>query len=193
MAPSEQHQRDTLDGVTTVLLSCIMDKFDHFDPPTSTSPTDVERKSDNNYSSDKTTDDVSTHYIEQSSSKTPSTPSMDVPFDAHMLPEHGRRFCAILPLLCEAEEENISFILSSVLCQRYFWRIDKSVVGIVFSKTGIVGQVVPGWLALESTDVYDLVRDPCPMATDDTSKYTAHCQHGSCSFRPNTLSITRTI
>ena len=172
MAPFEQCRRGTLDGVATILLCSIVNKLDRFEPPTSTSPMDVEGKSDNNYSSGKSTtedDDVSMHYMGQSSSETSSTPSIDVPFDAHMLPGRGRRFCAILPLLCVADEENITFLLSSVLYQRRVWGIDEPVVGIVFSKTGTVGRVVLGWLDLESTDVYDLVRDPYRMATYDTN------------------------
>ena len=78
---------------------------------------------------------------------------MDVPFDAHMLPGRGRRFYAILPLLCIADEENIAPLLSSVLYQRHVWRIDEPAVGLVFSKTGTIGRIILGWLDLESTNI----------------------------------------
>ena len=158
---SEQRKRKTIiEGTATILLSHIVEDIDCCESQSSTSPIDVEV---NSHSSDNlmTDDDASMRYIDKSSSKSSSVCSMDVPFDAHMLPGRGRRFYAILPLLCVADKENIAPLLSSVLYQRRVWGIDEPAVGLVFSKTGTIGRIVLGWLDLESTNDsdYDLVRD----------------------------------
>ena len=150
---SEQRKRKKIiDGTATILLSHIVEDIDCCESELSISPIDVEV---NSRSSDKLTtdDDASIHYIEKSSSKSTSVCSMDVPFDAHMLPGRGCRFYAILPLLCIADEENIAPLLSSVLYQRHVWRIDEPAVGLVFSKTGTIGRIILGWLDLESTNI----------------------------------------
>jgi hypothetical protein len=110
-------------------------------------------------------------YIEQSSAKASSTRSINIPFDAHMLPGHGRRFYAIAPLLCVADEENIISLLSSVLYQRRVWGINEPVVGVVFSSTGTIGRVVLGWLDLDCTVDFNLVCNPSHLIRDDST----HC------------------
>lgn len=158
---SEKSKRKRImDGSATILLSHIVEDIDCCKSESSISPIGFEV---NSHSPDilMTDDDASMRYIEKSSSKSSSVCSMDVPFDAHMLPGRGRRFYAILPLLCIADEENIAPLLSSVLYQRRVWGIDEPAVGLVFSKTGTIGRIVLGWLDLESTNDsdYDLVRD----------------------------------
>ena len=160
-ATFEQHQRETLDGTATVLLSYVVDNIEVSEPHCQIGPVDVRRKSISSHPSDVLMDgeDVSMYYSGQPSTQAPSMPSIDVPFDAHVLPGRGRRLCAILPLLCVADEANITPLMSSVLYQRYVWGIDDPVVGISFSKTGTIGRVLLGWLDLEYRNDYNLVGD----------------------------------
>lgn len=72
-----------------------------------------------------------------------------------MLPGSGRRFFAVLPVVCVTDKENIPSLLTSVLYQRRVWGIDEPVLGIVFSKTGTVDRSYFGWLDLD----LDLVDD----------------------------------
>jgi len=88
---------------------------------------------------------------------TPCT-TVKVSSDAHVLPGRGRRSSAVLPVISVADEDNITPLLMSVLYQRCVWGIDEPAVGIVFSKTGTLGQVFLGWLDLESSNAQDLVR-----------------------------------
>jgi hypothetical protein len=142
-----------------MLLSHIVDDIERDTTQSSTSSADLADKSGNKNPLDDD-NDISMGYIEQSSAKVSSTRSINIPFDAHMLPGHGRRFYAIVPLLCVADEENIISLLSSVLYQRHVWGINEPVVGVVFSRTGTVGRVVLGWLDPECTVDFNLVRDP---------------------------------
>jgi hypothetical protein len=157
---AQRKRKKIIDGTATILLSHIVEDIDCCESESSISPMDIEV---NSHSSDNlmTDGDASMRYIEKSSSKSSGVCSMDVPFDAHMLPGRGRRLYAILPLLCIADEENIAPLLSSVLYQRRVWGIDEPAVGLVFSKTGTIGRIILGWLDLESTNDsdYDLVRD----------------------------------
>jgi len=147
---SEQYNRLRLDGVATVLLTYIVTDIDRPDRGSQTSPMDVECESIDSQEDDD--DKASMDYMEQSRSKASTRCSIDLPFDAHVLPSNGRRFCAILPLLCVTDEANINSLLSSVLYQRRVWGIVDPVVGMVFSKSSTVGQVVLGWLDPEAAD-----------------------------------------
>ena len=160
---SEQFQRETLDGIAIVLLSFIVDKIEVSNCRL-TSPIDVECRSVSSPTSDKLMDvddedNVSMQYPDMSTSKASDATSIDVPFDAHILPTRERRSCAILPLLCVTDEANIISLMSSVLYQRHVWGIADPVVGITFSKYGTTGQVLLGWLDLESPHDNNLVRD----------------------------------
>lgn len=81
---------------------------------------------------------------------TSSRLSLDVPFDAHMLPGRGRRLCAVLPVICISDASNIVSLLTSTLYQRYVWNIDEPVVGLVISHTGTAAQVYLAWLESRS-------------------------------------------
>ena len=159
-APSEQHDPLTLDGTATVLLSYVMDSVERSESQSPT-PQNDGCQCVNSHPSDnqKDDDDASMDYIEQSSMISSPTPSIDVPFDAHVLPGRGRRFWAILPLLCVTDEASISSILSSVLNQQRVWGIFDPVVGVVFSEVGTVEQVLLGWLDFEITDECNLVHN----------------------------------
>ncbi|OBZ67504.1 hypothetical protein A0H81_12700 [Grifola frondosa] len=84
-----------------------------------------------------------------SSTALSSGSSIKVSFDAHVLPGHGRRYFAALPLICVADADNISLVISSVLYQRRVWGINEPVVGIFISKTGAIAHVLLGWLDSE--------------------------------------------
>ena len=87
---SEQRKHKTIiEGTATILLSHIVEDIDCCESELSISPIDIEV---NSHSLDNlmTDDDASMRYIDKSSSKSSSVCSMDVPFDAHMLPGRGR-------------------------------------------------------------------------------------------------------
>ncbi|THH14417.1 hypothetical protein EW146_g5906 [Bondarzewia mesenterica] len=166
--PHEPHQPEVLDGKATMLISHTVDRVQPPCPQIPMNAEDAGKDAGNDHSAimgsqppvvgvDTTSyseheDENMTEDTDDSSSKTSSTPSLDMPLDAHMLPGCGRRFFAILPIICVADEENIISLLTSVLYQRQVWGIDEPVVGLVLSKHGVVGQLFLGWLDLTSAD-----------------------------------------
>lgn len=96
--------------------------------------------------------------LSESSTTTRSTsPSINLPFDAHMLPGSGKRYCAVLPVICVADSDNIIPLLTSVLYQRRVWGIAEPAVGMLFAESGTIGRVILGWLDSDSSDALDLV------------------------------------
>ncbi|CAL1712250.1 unnamed protein product [Somion occarium] len=87
--------------------------------------------------------------IENNNVKPLPFPVLNAPFDAHVLPGRGNRFCAALPVISVADSANIEPLLSSVLYQRFVWGIDEPVVGFVISEYGTVVQLYLGWLDLD--------------------------------------------
>lgn len=71
---------------------------------------------------------------------------IDVPFHAHVLTGRGiRRYC-LIPIVLIADFENIVPLMTSSLYQRSVWGISEPVVGLAFSKSGVIVQVFLGWL-----------------------------------------------
>jgi len=112
-----------------------------------------------NYASDNQFDnnDASMHYRDASSLKASSTLSINVPSKGHVLPDCSCWFYTILSLLCVADKNNINSLLCSILYQRQVWSIIDLVVYIMFSKIGMIKQVLLGWLDLTSLDKCSLV------------------------------------
>ncbi|THH07506.1 hypothetical protein EW146_g9301 [Bondarzewia mesenterica] len=162
--PHERRPREVFDGQATMLMSYIVDGIQSPCPPSPTHAEDTGRSHSTitqskppvipGPSSHSPSDDAVTsgYPDEDSSATTSSTPSLDVPFDAHVLSGCGRRLFATLPIVCVADGDNMVSLLISVLYQRRVWGIDEPVVGIVSSKIGTVFQVVLGWLDLTSVD-----------------------------------------
>ena len=167
VSPSEQRRRKTIDGIATVLISYVVDRLDDSQHQSTSAP-DAEPHSASIPSSDSSMQNeaMSMRDSDESNSVVSYVSSINVPFEAHVLPGHGRRFSAVLPIICVADEDNIISLLSSVLYQRHVWEIDEPVVGVVFSPTGTVGQVILGWLDLESYDEENLVRVNCIIVYD---------------------------
>ncbi|CCM05139.1 uncharacterized protein FIBRA_07347 [Fibroporia radiculosa] len=72
--------------------------------------------------------------------------SIHLPFDAHLLPGHGRRFSAVIPAFVVADSENIVPLMCSMLYQQHVLGIREPAVGVVLENSGVIGQVVLGWL-----------------------------------------------
>jgi hypothetical protein len=162
---TKESKHEISDGVAAILLSHIVDNVDDSQARSRTIS-----DSDSIYTSSSSQvaedDDYIMHKTYQSSTTTESTvPSIDVPFEAHILPGRGRRFCAVLPVICVADSDNIISLLTSVLYQRRVWSIDQPAIGIVISKTGVVARVFLGWLDPESYDRSNLVRTHCVRCT----------------------------
>ena len=162
---TKESKREITDGIATILLSHIVDNVDgsHARSRTVSDSDSISTSSSGQVAED---DDYIMHGTYQSSTMTESTvPSIDVPFEAHILSGRGRRFCAVLPVICVADSDNIVSLLTSVLYQRRVWSIDQPAIGIVFSKTGVVARVFLGWLDPESNDRSNLVRAYCVHCT----------------------------
>jgi hypothetical protein len=194
-ASSERNDRNSTDGIATILISYIVDNVDGSQCESPMSVIDSGGHPANALSSDKSDtiedednqmggtvqkasilppidvaqsdeyesvsdDDVSMNSTEESSSTESTLSSINVPFDAHMLPGHGRRYSAVLPIICVADGEYIAPLLASVLYQRRVWGIHEPAVGIAFPKTGTVGQIFLGWLDPPSGDDRNLVGRP---------------------------------
>ncbi|KAF7985645.1 hypothetical protein HWV62_2163 [Athelia sp. TMB] len=84
---------------------------------------------------------------------------LDVPFDAHMLPGRGARLCAVLPIICIADESNVYSLLTSTLYQRRVWNVEKPVIGLVISRTGTIARVYLAWLESRADEIDRLVNE----------------------------------
>ncbi|KZP28910.1 hypothetical protein FIBSPDRAFT_1039259 [Athelia psychrophila] len=100
--------------------------------------------------------------------------SLDVPFAAHMLPGRGRRLCAVLPVICIADESNIHPLLTSALYQRRVWNIDEPVIGLVISRTGTAVQVYLAWLDARSEEADGLPTPNVACATSFAASSDSH-------------------
>ncbi|KAH7923386.1 hypothetical protein BV22DRAFT_1093046 [Leucogyrophana mollusca] len=115
------------DAVATLLVSHVVD------PPL---PSDAHSHGYMDIESVSTKDDYSAS----------SADSIDLPFQAHILPGRGRRFCAVLPVLLVADSDTIVPLIRSTLYQRRVWGIQEPVVGIEVLNGGTAVKVVFGWL-----------------------------------------------
>lgn len=110
-----------------------------------------------------------------------TTLSIDVPFEAHLLPGRGRRLCAVLPIICVANPDTIVSLITSILYQRFVWGIDQPVVGLSFSETGTVGRVFLGWLDSGYIDRQQMVCPLCSVVLSIASSMLilgiAHCSY----------------
>ncbi|CAA7263267.1 unnamed protein product [Cyclocybe aegerita] len=87
------------------------------------------------------------------SSSAISLPSLNLPFDAHILPGQGRRTNVFLPIICIAEEQDIFSLVTSAVYQRHLWGISRPIIGISLSKFGTTANVMLGWISPHDTDV----------------------------------------
>jgi len=76
--------------------------------------------------------------------------TLDLPLGAYVLPGRGKRVECCLPVVCAADEDEIESLVTSVVCQRYVWRIPTPVVGVSLSKTGTTAAIVIGWSEVDT-------------------------------------------
>ncbi|KAK0193486.1 hypothetical protein F5146DRAFT_1181532 [Armillaria mellea] len=87
-----------------------------------------------------------------------STPSSNVPVEAHILSHWRQPDSVALPFLCIADEKNIIPLIRSTVYQRYTWGISEPVVGMILSETGCIARVVMGWVDEPSDSDLALLR-----------------------------------
>lgn len=75
-----------------------------------------------------------------------------MPFDAHVLPGRGKRVECLLPVVCVADEDEITDLMTSVVCQRYVCNISVPVVGVSLSKSSTIAKIVIGWTEIDNCD-----------------------------------------
>ena len=88
-----------------------------------------------------------------SSTSEDSFVTLDIPFDAHVLPGHGKRVDCQFPVVCAADEDVIDALITSTVCQRHVWGISLPVVGVSLSKSSSTAKVVVGWIQVDDTTV----------------------------------------
>jgi hypothetical protein len=71
--------------------------------------------------------------------------TLDIPFDAHVLPGRGKRVECFLPVVCAADEDEINALVTSVVCQRHVCNISLPVVGVSLARSSTTAKVVIGW------------------------------------------------
>ena len=71
--------------------------------------------------------------------------TLDVSLDAHVVPGRGKRVDCLLPVVCAAQEDTIEALVTSVVCQRYVWKMSSPVVGISLSNRSTIARIVLGW------------------------------------------------
>ncbi|KAL6308095.1 hypothetical protein BKA93DRAFT_599190 [Sparassis latifolia] len=171
---SPRSNQVAFDGVATVLISHVVDESGFSRSCSSSNAMDVDAPSDGTRSQSDGTDGSSSHnsmdlsidgtrsavdsegdYADQDHESTDETsqelsgPSIDVPFDAHVLSGSGRRSFVVLPMVCVADADNIRSLVTSVAYQRRVWDIDEPVVGFEISKFGTVARILLAWVGTE--------------------------------------------
>ncbi|KAL6308118.1 hypothetical protein BKA93DRAFT_892652 [Sparassis latifolia] len=171
---SPQSNQVAFDGVATVLISHVVDESGFSRSCSSSNAMDVDAPSDGTRSQNDGTDRSSSHnsmdlsidgtrstvdssgdYADKDQESTDETsqefsgPSIDVPFDAHVLSGSGRRSFVVLPMICVADADNIRSLVTSVAYQRRVWDIDEPVVGFEISKFGTVARILLSWVGTE--------------------------------------------
>ncbi|GBE81449.1 hypothetical protein SCP_0311780 [Sparassis crispa] len=171
---SPRSNQVAFDGVATVLISHVVDEsgFSRSCSPSNAmdvdarfggtrSQSDGTARSSSHNSMDlsidgtRSTVDSEGDYADEDQESTDETsqelsgPSIDVPFDAHVLSGSGRRSFAVLPMICVADADNIRSLLTSVAYQRRVWDIDEPVVGFEISKFGTVARILLAWVGTE--------------------------------------------
>ncbi|GBE87639.1 hypothetical protein SCP_1103160 [Sparassis crispa] len=169
---SPRSSQVVFDGIATLLISHIVDESQFVRSRSSSDAMDVDAFSEpeddqdgadasSSHNSERisidgthsTADSEGDYADDQDStdetSQQPSGPSIDVPFDAHVLRGSGRRLFAVLPVICVADSDNIGALVTSVAYQRRVWDIDEPVVGFEVSKTGAVARILLGWVGAE--------------------------------------------
>ncbi|KZP28936.1 hypothetical protein FIBSPDRAFT_947334 [Athelia psychrophila] len=171
VAPLEPQELIT-DGWATALISVIVESA------TKDAGTKMDTTSDGHvtHESGPAEDNETVSEDGSARSAVSSRLSLDVPFAAHMLPGCGRRLCAVLPVICIADESNIYPLLTSALYQRRVWNIDEPVIGLVISRTGTSGQVYLAWLDARPEEADGL---PTPNIACATSFATSSDSHPS--------------
>jgi hypothetical protein len=91
-------------------------------------------------------------YSADSDSRDGSFDSLDLPLQAHMLRDRGRRLCAVVPVLLVADSRNIIPLLCSALYQRHVWGIRQPVVGLCCSGTSTIATAIFGWLDSDQSE-----------------------------------------
>ena len=71
--------------------------------------------------------------------------TLDVSLDAHVIPGRGKRVDCLLPVVCAAQEDTIEALVTSVVCQRYVWKMSSPVLGISLSNRSTIARIVLGW------------------------------------------------
>lgn len=115
---------------------------------------DEERTASEDDTTDEDARSASFISIEAMSTQTShsSVPSIDIPFEAHLLQSRGRHHTAALPFFFMADSTNIATLMSSVLYQRRVWGIHAPAVGVLVSTTDSFAKVVTGWLESGDSD-----------------------------------------
>ncbi|GBE81446.1 hypothetical protein SCP_0311750 [Sparassis crispa] len=172
-APPRSNQI-AFDGVATVLISHVVDESGFSRSCSPSNAMDVDAPSDGTRSQSNSTDESTSHnsmdlcmdgsrstvgsegdYADEDQESTDETsqelsgPSIDVPFDAHVLSGSGRRSFVVLPMICVADTDNIRSLVTSVAYQRRIWDIDEPVVGFEVSKFGTVARILLAWVGTE--------------------------------------------
>ena len=89
-------------------------------------------------------EDSTFSYVESTQETT--LPCLDIPLCANMLRGYGLQLCAVLPVICVADPDDVDFLLASVLYQRCVWGIDEPAIGITLEKTGFIARIIVGWV-----------------------------------------------
>ncbi|KAG7439463.1 uncharacterized protein BT62DRAFT_924699 [Guyanagaster necrorhizus] len=112
----------------------------------SNEPSQEEYDSETSYDDESSSDSDTSYERTEASTDPTSAQSSYVPLDGHVLAYWRHPNSVVLPYLCVTDEEDIFSLMSGVVYQRSTWGIAGPVIGIILSKTGLVGRVVFGWL-----------------------------------------------
>ena len=78
--------------------------------------------------------------------------TLNVSLDAHVIPGRGKRVDCLFPVVCAAQEDTVESLVTSVVCQRYVWKMSSPVFGISLSNRSTIARIVIGWAEVPAGD-----------------------------------------
>ncbi len=89
----------------------------------------------------------------------------------------------LLPVVCAAQEDVVEALVTSVVCQRYVWKMSSPVFGISLSNRSTTARIVIGWAEVsaggDDEDVVVIVYlDICIEADKGSGDSLAYNTHG---------------
>jgi hypothetical protein len=91
---------------------------------------------------------ISSTFVGSTFASDDSFVTLDISFNANLIPGRGKRVDCCLPV----DEDEIHELVISVVCQHHAWSIGLLVVGVSLSRSKTMSSIVVGWMEIGNSD-----------------------------------------